>query len=121
MKAIHTCIDKIFIISGPVYGLICPHYGSNEITKYKNTKVWVSFLGSLAFFEKFCTGYGSEFRVIRHTYRPNKQLSCLSPSPIAGGGAGLHTFFIRNSFIRNLYWGCQIAKKLSVLKSKVNP
>ena len=25
-------------------------------------------------------------------------------------------FFIRNSFIRNLYWGGQIAKKLSVLK-----
>ena len=29
----------------------------------------------------------------------------------------LHTlFFIRNSFIRNLYWDGQIAKKLSVLK-----
>ena len=28
-----------------------------------------------------------------------------------------HThFFIRNSFIRNLYWDGQIAKKLSVLK-----
>ena len=30
---------------------------------------------------------------------------------------GIHIFFlIRNSFIRNLYWDSQIAKKLSVLK-----
>ena len=28
----------------------------------------------------------------------------------------IHTFFIRNPFIRNLYWDGQIAKKLSVFK-----
>ena len=30
--------------------------------------------------------------------------------------ADVHTFLMRNSFIRNLYWDGQIAKKLSVLK-----
>ena len=30
----------------------------------------------------------------------------------------MHTFLIRNSFIRNLYWDGQSAKKLSVLKSQ---
>ena len=36
---------------------------------------------------------------------------------IAGAGqAYTHFFFIRNSFLRNLYWDGQIAKKLSVLK-----
>ena len=44
MKAIYVCIGKILIISGPVYGLICPFNGSNVVAKYKSTKVWDSFL-----------------------------------------------------------------------------
>ena len=32
--------------------------------------------------------------------------------------SAVHTFFVRNSVIRNLYWDGQITKKLSVLKSQ---
>ena len=57
-----------WLFLAPVYGLICPYYGSNVVAKYK-TQMYRSHLWrNLAFLEKFCTGYGSQFRVIRHIY-----------------------------------------------------
>ena len=41
-------------------------------------------LSGLSLIVGFFKNFGTVI-VLSHTYRPNKQVSCLSPSPIAGG------------------------------------
>ena len=43
-------------ISGSVYGLICPCYGSNIAAKYKGTKIWISFFANLVYDQIFYVG-----------------------------------------------------------------